>query len=112
MIPDKELIVRRERENDGWAVHMYYNAELGLYQAFGRSAYFTTAVVDPLASISDLTGLPVVMLNRSDVLKLRQSMTVVEHRPKDYYRLRTRNKIGCRWYKLWIDNISGKGGWF
>ena len=102
----KDLIVKRERENDGRNVYLYYREELGLYVGYGHSAYFTTAVVDPAVSYSDKLDLPVVLLNKQNILRLRQSMTILEHEPYRYYHFQTRNIIGRRWYEVWIKSIK------
>ena len=101
-----DIIRQRESENDGQTIHLYYNEMTGLYQGFGQSAYYTTAVLDPFVSYSEEMELPVVMLNKSDILKLRQSMQIIEHEHKCYYHFQTRNKIGTRWYKVWTDSIK------
>ena len=103
---DFELIIQREKENDGSSVHLYYNKDLGLYLGFGLSAYYTTMVLDPMASYSDTMEMPVVILKKNDILRLRQSMKIVEHRPHAYYLLQTKNKIGNRWFNTWTEALK------
>ena len=102
---ERETIIKYEQENDGSSIHLYYSEELGLYLSYGLSAYYTTSVLDPLASYSETMGMPVVMLKKHDIDKLRQSMKIVEHRPHEYYRLQTKNKIGNRWYHTWTEAL-------
>ena len=100
-----DLIVKREAENDGSSIHLYYSKDLGLYLSFGLSAYYTTLVLDPMASYSDTMEMPVVILKNRDVLNLRQSMKIIEHQPHEYYLLQTKNKIGNRWYNTWTEAL-------
>lgn len=100
---EKELIIQRERENDGSSVFLYYDKEAGLYQGFGLSAYYVTAALDPMALYCEAMEMPVVMLGQRDVQLLLQRMKAVEHVPHEYYRLQMRNKIGHRWYKTWVE---------
>lgn len=102
----KEQIIKRERENNGTKVHLYYNEVLGLYLGFGLSAYFTTMLLDPMASYSDTMEMPVVILKKNDILQLRQSMKIIEHKPHEYYLLQTRNKIGNKWYNTWTEALK------
>ena len=44
---DKELIMQQEAANDGQTIHLYYDEMVGVYLAFGLSAYYTTMVVTP-----------------------------------------------------------------
>lgn len=104
---ERDLIIKREKKNDGSSVHLYYNEELGLYVSYGLSAFYTMMVVDPLASYSDLMGMPVVMLKMEDVLQLRQSMKIIEHQLHKYYLLQTKEKIGTiRWYNTWTEALK------
>lgn len=102
---DKDIIIQREKENDGSSVHLYYNEELGLYLGFGLSAYYTTAVLDPMTSYSNSMEMPIVLLKKNDILQLRQSMKIIEHQSHAYYLLQTRNKIGKRWYHTWAEAL-------
>lgn len=101
-----EEIIRLERENtDGQTIHLFFHEMTGLYYAYGLSAYYTTIAVDPMASFSEELNMPVVMLNKSEVLRLRQCMTILEHIPKCYYKFRLKSKLGNRWYENWVKSI-------
>ena len=102
-------IIELEKSNDGQTIHLFYNDLQGQYQAFGLSAYYTTIVTDPNAVYSEEMEMPVVMLKRAEVLQLRQSMSVMEHEPKSYYRFQLRHKVGKRWYQTWVNNLRKSG---
>lgn len=94
-------MLRMEQENDGQSVFLFYDDMVGLYLAYGLSAYYTTMVLSPTVSFSNALMMPVALLSRDSVQYLRQSVTKVEHQPKAYYRFRLRTNIGEAGYKRW-----------
>ena len=98
---DKELIVQQEAANDGQTIHLYYDDMVGMYVAYGLSAYYVDMATDTIISYSEAIGKPVVLLGRRQVLYLRQSLTKVEHTQKKYYKFRLRQKIGEAGYQRW-----------
>lgn len=101
----RNIIKQNEVENDGQTIHLYYNKILGLYQAFGWSAYYVDMVTNPVLSYSDTMKMPMAMLAKRHVLYLRQSMTMVEHVVHSYYRFQLRLRIGDTGYKRWEEKI-------
>ncbi len=99
---DKMQMKQLESDNDGQTIHLFYDEMVGVYLAFGLSAYYTTMVVDPFMSYSNALNMPVALLNRSCINYLRQSVTKVEHQQKSYYRFQLRTKIGDAGYKRWM----------
>ena len=102
---DIELVKQQEKANDGQTIHLYYDGMVGVYLAFGLSAYYTTMVVEPFMSYSDALEMPVALLNRDQVKFLRQSVTKVEHQPQSYYRFRLRTKVGDAGYERWRKEL-------
>ncbi len=98
---DIELIKEKESANDGQTIHLFYDNTVGMYLAFGLSAYYSTMSVDPVISYSDALGMPVALFDRGLVQYLRQSVTKVEHQPQAYYRFRLRTKVGEAGYRRW-----------
>ena len=98
---DKELIMQQEAANDGQTVHLYYDDMVGVYLAFGLSAYYSSMVVTPYVSFSEALQMPVALLRRGHVNALRQAMTKVEHTPHSYYRFSLRQKVGDAGYERW-----------
>lgn len=99
-------IKRREIENDGRTVHVYFEPIKGLYMAFGLSAYYITMATDAILSYSDVWGMPVAMMTRRQLHFATQSMTLVEKQEGNYWRLRTRSKIGDAGYERWKNELK------
>lgn len=102
----ENLILQNEADNDGQSVFLYYNSMLGLYMAFGLSAYYSDMAASPELSFSDSLKMPVALLNRADVLDVRQSMKMIEHTPHCSYRFQTRQRIGSAGYERWAKKIA------
>lgn len=107
-IMDLERIKQLETANDGQTIHLFYNEAFGLYAAFGLSAYYTTMVVTPYVSFSDVLQMPVALLRKGHINALRQSMTKLEHTPKSYYQFRLRQKVGNSGYENWLSRSLEK----
>ena len=107
---DKDIIKQLETANDGQTIHLFYDDMVGLYLAFGLSAYYTTMILSPFVSFSDVLEMPVVLLNRVEIKILRQSVTKVEHQPQAYYRFRLRTKVGTAGYQRWQRETFGEKG--
>lgn len=105
---DKEKILQQEEANDGQTVFLFYDEMIGLFVAYGMSAYYTTLVTDPYLSFSDVLQLPVALLSRNHILYLRQSLVKLEHTPHVFYKFRTRMPIGDAGYKKWAPKIKAK----
>lgn len=41
MYSNKDLITLNEVQNDGKTIHLYFNTEVGLYVAYGFSAFYS-----------------------------------------------------------------------
>ena len=104
---DRELIMQQEAANDGQTINLYYDDMVGMYVAYGLSAYYATMVVSPLLSYSEALKMPVALLGRLQIKILRQSVTKLEHQPQSYYRFRLRTKVGEAGYKRWLKETFG-----
>ena len=102
---EKSIIIEKESMNDGQTIHLFYDDVVGMYLAFGLSAYYTTMVVEPCISYSDALNMPVALLDRLQIKVLRQSVTKVEHQPQSYYRFQLRTKVGEAGYKRWRKEL-------
>lgn len=100
---DKELIAQQEAANDGQTINLYFDDMVGLYVAYGLSAYYADMVTNPILSFSSALGEPVALLGRGNILYLRQSLTKVEHTQKTYYQFQMRTKIGDAGYNRWKE---------
>lgn len=102
-----EEIKLLETTNDGQTIHLFYDEMIGLYLAFGLSAYYSTMVLTPDISFSNALMMPVALLSKADIAYFRQSVTKVEHQPKSYYRFRLRTNVGDAGYRRWCKEILG-----
>lgn len=105
---DKEKITLQEVANDGQSIFLYYDTMVGVYTAYGLSAYYTTMVTEPFMSYSEEMQMPVALLRRENVLYLRQSLKKVEHTVKTSYKFRMRIPIGNAGYDKWARKIRDK----
>ena len=100
-----EQIRQQEAANDGQTVYLYFNTDKQCYEAFGLSAYYADMAASPELSFSDELQMPMATFSRQDVLDVRQSMTILDHRPYDFYTFRTRSLIGSAGYARWQKSI-------
>ncbi len=107
---DIELVKQAESANDGQSIHLFYNEIIGLYVAFGLSAFYSTMVISPYMSYSDTLQMPVALLDREQIIILRQSVTKLEHQPQAYYRFRLRSMVGNAGYERWMKETFGDRG--
>lgn len=105
---DIDLIKQQEEVNDGQTIHLFYDEMVGVYLAFGFSAYYSTMVVEPFISYSNALEMPVALLDRLQIKFLRQSVTKLEHQPQAYYRFRLRTKVGSAGYERWRKETFGE----
>ena len=103
-----EVIRQLETANDGQTIHLFYDEMVGLYLAYGLSAYYTTMVLSPTISFSNALMMPVALLNKADIAYFRQSVTKLEHKPKSYYSFRLRTRVGDAGYKRWCKETFGE----
>ena len=99
---DIELVKQLEGANDGQTIHLFFDETVGVYLAFGLSAYYTTMVVTPYVSFSEALQMPVALLRKGHINSLRQAMTKLEHTPQSYYRFSLRQKVGTAGYERWM----------
>ena len=105
---DKVKIAQEEAANDGQSIYLNYNDMVGLYVAYGLSAYYATMVINPYISYSEAMDMPLALFNRKEILFLRQSLTKLEHTPKNHYHFRMRQPVGTSGYKKWADKALEK----
>ncbi len=102
---DKELIIKNEKENDGQMVYLYYDPMVGVYAAYGLSAYFATMVVNTYTSYSYGVEMPVVLLRRVHVNMLRQTFKVESHEKSSYYVFKMKQNLGDSGYRKWKEGV-------
>ena len=98
---DKDLITKNEVDNDGKTIHLYFNTEIGLYVAFGFSAFFAAHIVDVITAYSEDMHMPVALMRKSDVTELRLSTVKHQHDYHEYYNLELKQEIPLDDYQRW-----------
>ena len=105
---DKDLITMNEVMNDGKTIHLYFNQEVGLYVAYGFSAFFAAHIVDIIASFSEDMQMPVALLKKPEVSELRLSCNKIRHDYHVYYHLELKQELGLDDYARWVESVKWK----
>lgn len=103
---DYDLITLNEVGNDGKTIHLYFNSGIGLYVAYGFSAFFVTHIVNVVSSFSEDLQMPVSLLRRSDVDELRKSTVKHRHDHHQYYRLGMKQTLALDGYTRWANSVK------
>lgn len=103
---NKELIIQNEVDNDGKTIHLYFNTEVGLYVAFGFSAFFAAHIVDAITSYSEDMHMPVALMRKPDVMELRLSTVKHQHDYHEYYRLELKQEVPLDDYQRWAASTK------
>ena len=103
-----EIITINEVQNDGKTIHLYFNSEIGLYVAYGFSAFFASHIVDVITAYSEDLQMPVALMRKPDVTELRLSTVRHQHDYHEYYRLELKKDIPLDDYPRWADNTKWK----
>ncbi len=102
---DKEEIIRNEKENDGQTVYMYYDPMVGVYAAYGLSAYYATMMVNTYSSYSYGVEMPVTLLRRVYVTMVRQRLKMEGHEKSKFYVFKSKEKLGDAGYQRWKEKV-------
>jgi len=103
-----EIITINEVQNDGKTIHLYFNSEIGLYVAYGFSAFFASHIVDVITAYSEDLQMPVALMRKPDVTELRLSTVRYQHDYHEYYRLELKKDIPLDDYPRWADSTKWK----
>jgi len=103
---DKETILQNEEQNDGSTVFLYYNDEVGFYTAYGFSAFLVSHVVEPVCSFSPSLQLPVVLVDKSQIMELRRSLKKIKHTVQSFYQFGLRTPVGKNGYARWAKSLN------
>lgn len=103
---DKELITLNEVQNDGKTIHLYFNTEVGLYVAYGFSAFFAAHIVNVITAFSEDLMMPVALMRKPDVSELRLSTIKHVHDYHVYYRLELKKELPLDDYVRWANSTK------
>ena len=102
---EKDTITLNEVQNDGKTIHLYFNSEVGLYIAFGFSAFFASHIVNVITAFSEDLMMPVALMRKADVSELRSSTVKHQHDYHKYYRLELKHEIAMDDYVRWAKSV-------
>lgn len=102
----KDIITLNETQNDGKTINLYFNTEVGLYVAYGFSAFFASHIVDVITAFSEDLQMPVALMRKPDVTELRLSTLKLQHDYHEYYRLELKNAIPLDNYTRWANSTK------
>jgi len=103
---DKDFITFNEVENDGKTIHLYFNSEIGLYVAYGFSAFFASHIVNIISAFSEELQMPVALMRKKDVTELRLSTVKHQHDYHQYYRLELKQPLALDDYVRWANSVK------
>ncbi len=101
MCINKDIITQNEVQNDGKTIHLYFNTEIGLYVAYGFSAFFVSHFVEVITAFSEDLQMPVVLLRKEDVNELCLSTNKHWKDNHDYCKMELKNEIPLDDYSRW-----------
>lgn len=103
---NKDLITDNEVQNDGKTIHLYFDTRVGLYVAYGFSAFFVAHIVDGISAFSEDLQMPVVLLRKPDVAELRLNTVKHLHDYHEYYRLELKQAMLLDDYARWASSTK------
>lgn len=106
---EKEKILYTESTNDGQSIFLFYDQMVGVYVAYGLSAYYVTMVTEPYLSYSEEMSMPVALLSKGHLKYMRGgNLTMLQHIPKTFYHFQMRYHVGDAGYVKWLKrNFPG-----
>ncbi|MBO6249300.1 MAG: hypothetical protein J6N54_10855 [Bacteroidales bacterium] len=102
----EDIITQNELQNDRKTIHLYFNTEVGLYVAFGFSAFFAAHIVNVITAYSEDLHMPVALMRKPDVTELRLSTLKHQHNYHEYYRLELKQEIPLEDYPRWAASTK------
>lgn len=75
-----ELITINEVNNDGKSIYLYFNGLIGLYAAYGFSAYLLSKNTEVKVSYSESMQMPVVVINSTHLDEIKRKLKVKEQK--------------------------------
>ena len=98
-----EFITINEVNNDGKSIYLYFNGLIGLYAAYGFSAYLLSKNTEVKVSYSDNMQMPVVVINSTHLDEIKKKLVVKEHR-HGFYCLAVDEPLNEDDYSDWAES--------
>lgn len=101
-----EDITRNEIQNDGKTIHLYFNGMIGLYVAYGISAYLLTKYAKAKPSYSEAMQMPVAVINAEHYEELAKQLKL-SGKNKNYRCLKVEVEADMDEYMNWASELRG-----
>lgn len=99
-----EIITINEVHNEGKDIHLYFNGLVGLYTAYGYSAFILSKKTSMHPAYSESMQMPVVVINAAHLEEVIQTLNVVKHE-KGYYHLTVEDSFDEKEYVEWANKL-------
>ena len=101
-------ITINEKRNDGTQIHLYFNGFVGLYVAYGKSAFLLSKETEVSPSYSEDLQMPAVVINVAHYNLLKEKLEVVKR--QDGYRcMKPDVAFEEKEYSEWSRGLRGGG---
>lgn len=99
-----ELITQNEVMNDGRTIHLYFNGLIGLWAAYGFSAYLLSQQTTVSVSYSGGLQMPVVVLNAAHLKEVKNTLSDCSEK-NGYVRFTVTHPLDETAYEDWADMV-------
>lgn len=99
-----ETITRNEAFNDGKTIHLYFNGMIGLYVAYGISAYLLCKYAKAKPSYSDEMQMPAAVINTEHFEELRKKIGLSK-KVSNYRCLKVNTAYDEEDYSEWASSL-------
>lgn len=101
-----EVITRNEVMNDGKSIYLYFNGLIGLYAAYGFSAYLLSKNTEVKVSYSEGLQMPVVVINPTHLDEVKKALKVKIHK-QGFCCLTVDEPVNESDYSIWAESVRG-----
>ncbi len=106
-----EIITLNEGANNGSLIHLYYNAEIGLWMAFGYSAYGLRLFSKSHGHgyprcFSSKIQMPCTVTDNDGAILLMKLAKYIDKQTDDYICVHMENSIDVGTYNKWTDKLK------
>ena len=106
-----EKIVLNEVNNAGDRIHLYFNGWVGLYVAYGISAFLLSKETKVSPSYSQDMQMPVAVINSAHYDELKKELEVLK-KVENYRCLKAKAQYNDHEYDEWAATLRVGGGKF
>lgn len=99
-----EIITVNEIRNEGKDIHLYFNGLVGLYTAYGYSAFILSKKTSVHPAYSQSMQMPVVVINAAHLEEVIRILNVVKQE-KGYCHLTVEDSFDEKEYINWASKL-------